>query len=216
MLIYAAADLHGDPRQLAGVIARVALHRPDVVLLAGDTLGRRRPLATLAPLNRLGLPVLMIRGNSDGRRLPQWVRPYPHLRCLHLDDERVGAVRIVGLGGTLPLPFHSRLGISETTVVSAATRLLDTRSVLLVHPPPFGIRDRVWGKLHAGSRSVRRLVDRCRPAVVVCGHIHEQAGIDVVDGTWVVNCAVGRFSGGALIAYDGRSKPHCRMLAADV
>jgi Icc-related predicted phosphoesterase len=131
---------------------------------------------------------------------------------LHLSLARFGDVEIFGIGGTLPLPFHSRLGFKETEIVDRAAGLLQSRSVLVVHAPPFGIRDRVLGRIHVGSRAVRRLVDRCSPALVICGHVHEQAGIEIIGKTIVVNCAMGRGCGGALIRYDGRSAPVCRLL----
>lgn len=91
--------------------------------------------------------------------------------------------------------------------------MLRTSSVLVTHPPPYGVRDRVLGRFHAGSRAVRRLVDLFSPALVICGHIHEQAGVETIGRTTVVNCAMGGRSGaGALISYDGESAPVCRML----
>jgi Icc-related predicted phosphoesterase len=119
------------------------------------------------------------------------------------------------MGGTLPLPFHSRLGFREADAVTRASAMLQAHSVLAVHPPPYGVRDRVLGMFHAGSRAVRRLVDSRSPALVVCGHIHEQAGVATIGRTIVVNCAMGRSSDGALIRYDGRSSPVCRMLSSN-
>ncbi|WP_372677681.1 metallophosphoesterase [Desulfosarcina sp.] len=212
MLIYAAADIHGKARRIRRLISRIAAHRPDMVLLAGDLFRRRHPEVTLDRLNRLALPVLLIRGNSDPRHLARLLPPFPRLRSIHLSAARFGDVEMVGIGGTLPLPFHSRLGINETDVETRVSGMLHANSVLVAHPPPHGVRDRVLGRFHAGSRAVRRMVDGCSPALVVCGHIHEQAGIGTIGRTIVVNCAMGRASDGALIRYDGRSLPVCRML----
>jgi Icc-related predicted phosphoesterase len=212
MLIYAVADLHGHPQRIRRIKSRIDTHRPDILVLAGDISKYQRPAAMLDGLNRLDLPVLLVRGNSDSRRLTSLLRSYPRLQSIHLSKANFYGVEIVGIGGTLPLPFHSRIGFRESDVVTQASRMLQPRSILVVHPPPYGIRDRVLGKFHAGSRAVRRLVDRCSPALVICGHIHEQAGVETIGGTTVVNCAMGRSGGGALIRYDGRSAPCCRML----
>lgn len=212
MLIYAAADIHGRPERLAAIETHIADHRPDLLVLAGDISRRRRPDAMLDGLNRLGVPVLLIRGNSDSRGLARLLLPFPRLRSAHLSVTRLNGIEIVGAGGTMPLPFHSRLGFKETEVVARVSGMLHPHSVLVVHPPPYGIRDRVLGRFHAGSRAVRRLVDRCSPGLVICGHIHEQAGVETIGQTTVVNCAMGRTGNGVLIRYDGRSTPVCTML----
>ena len=212
MLIYAAADIHGHPRRIRRLTRQIAAHRPDILLLAGDISRRRQPEVTLDRLNRLGLPVLLIQGNSDPRHLARLLPSFPRLRSIHLLVARFGDVEIIGVGGTLPLPFHSRLGFKETETVTRGSTMLRAHSVLVAHPPPYGFRDRVLGRFHAGSRALRRLVDSRSPALVICGHIHEQAGLTTTGSTIVVNCAMGRASDGALIRYDGRLSPVCRML----
>lgn len=213
MLIYAAADIHGHPRRIRRLRRQIAVHRPDILLLAGDISRRWQPEVILDRLNRLGLPVLLIRGNSDSRNLDRLLPSFPRLRSIHLSAARFGDVEMVGIGGTLPLPFHSRLGLKETETVNRVSTMLRARSVLVAHPPPYGVRDRILGRFHAGSRAVRRLVDSHSPALVLCGHIHEQAGVATIGRTIVVNCAMGRASDGALIRYDGRSSPLCWMLS---
>lgn len=215
MLIYAAADIHGHTRRVRRLSSQVAAHRPDILLLAGDISGRRQPEGTLDRLNRLGLPVLLIRGNSDRRHLARLLPSFPRLRSIHLSAARFGDVEIIGIGGTLSLPFHSRLGFKETGAAARVSKMLQANSVLVAHPPPYGVRDRVLGRFHAGSRALRRLVDSRLPALVICGHIHEQAGVATIGKTIVVNCAMGRASDGALIHYDGRLPPVCRMLPPD-
>ena len=215
MLIYAAADIHGHMHRIRQVEKQVAIHRPDLLVLAGDISRRRRPEVVLAALNRLDLPVLLVRGNSDCRALDRLIKPFPHLRDAHLSRVRVDDVAFVGVGGTLPLPFHSRLGVREAETVARISGLLKDHSVLVVHPPPYGVRDRVLGRFHAGSRAVRRLVDTCSPALVLCGHIHEQAGVATIGRTVVVNCAMGRSRAGAMIRYNGRSTPVGRVLLPD-
>jgi Icc-related predicted phosphoesterase len=212
MLIYAAADIHGHPYRMRSIEKQVAAHQPDVVVLAGDISGRCELDGMLEALKRLALPVLMIYGNCDRRDLKGRLSAFPNLHFIHRTSMRVGDVEIVGIGGTLPLPFHSRLGFREREAVAHVKGMLQKSSVLVAHPPPYGVRDRVLGLFHSGSRAVRKLMDSCSPALVICGHIHEQAGISKVDGTAVVNCAMGRSGNGALIRYDGSSDPICRML----
>jgi Icc-related predicted phosphoesterase len=212
MLIYAAADLHGRPERLAAVETHVAAHRPDVLILAGDLSRRTRPDDVAGPLSRLSLPTFFVRGNSDSRRLEASLGRIPGLKHLHASRTTVNGIGFVGVGGTIPLPFHSRLALAESALAARLSDLLQPGDILVAHPPPHGVRDRVLGRFHAGSRTVRRLVECCSPAVVICGHIHEQAGIEMIGETAVVNCAVGRSCGGVLIRYDGQSAPECTLL----
>ncbi|HSO18875.1 MAG TPA: metallophosphoesterase [Desulfosarcina sp.] len=212
MLIYAVADIHGRPERVYAVLAAIARHRPDALVLAGDAFAGRRPAALQELLHGLSIPGLAVAGNSDGGLLRQATTRFGNLKPLHLICETVAGVEFVGIDGTVPVPFHTRLGLREAPLEASAARLLHRRSILVVHPPPYGTRDRVLGRFHAGSRAVGRLVDRCSPALLLCGHIHEQAGVAVRKGTIVVNCAMGGRSQGALIRYDGRSTPECRML----
>ncbi len=213
MLIYAVADLHGRPERLAAMQTHVAEHQPDVLILAGDLSRRMRPHVLIEPLGRLQPPVFFIRGNSDSRRLGALLGRPSTLQHLHLKRKTVNGVGFVGIGGALPLPFHSRLGWTEGDRVAHLCDLLQPGDILVAHPPPYGARDRVLGRFHAGSRAVERIVERCSPAITICGHIHEQAGMEALGETLVVNCAMSRSCGGALIRYDGRSVPACTMLA---
>lgn len=212
MLIFAAADLHGRPERVAAVETHVAAHRPNLLILAGDLSRRMRPDKVAGPLSRLPVPTFFIRGNSDSRRLEASFARTSRLQNLHATRKIFNDVGFVGVGGTIPLPFHSRLGLAESVLMDRLSDLLKPGDVLVVHPPPYGVRDRVLGRFHAGSRAVKRLVERRAPALVVCGHIHEQAGIENLGKTVVVNCAMGRSFGGVLIRYDGQSVPECTIL----
>jgi len=212
MLIYAAADIHGRPERLAAIKTHLATHRPDVLVLAGDLSRRRRPEEVLDPLSRVSLPVFLVRGNSDSPKLEAMLDRYSNLHNLHLACKTIDNIDFVGCGGTLPLPFHSRLGFKESTTAGRLADLLQPGSVLVVHPPPYGVRDRVLGRFHAGSRAVQRLVAGCSPILVICGHIHEQSGVERSGNTVIVNCAVNRKCGGVLIRYDGQAMPECMFL----
>jgi hypothetical protein len=213
MLIYTVADIHGRRERLAAISTHIAEYKPDVLVLAGDISRRWRPRDVFEPLSRLSLPVLFVRGNSDTPKLEAMLNGDTNLHSLHFTRRTIDNIDFVGCGGTLPLPFHSRLGFKESEKKRRLSRLLTPGSVLVVHPPPYGIRDRVLGKFHAGSRAVKQLVEKFSPALVICGHIHEQSGVEMSGETVVVNCAVNRKCGGVLVRYDGQSVPKTTLLA---
>ena len=56
------------------------------------------------------------------------------------------------------------------------------------HAPPHGTAcDRLRSGEHVGSPSLRALVEREQPDVVLCGHIHESRAVDELGGTRIVN-----------------------------
>ena len=60
--------------------------------------------------------------------------------------------------------------------------------VLVTHSPPYGHVDSPSPGEHLGSRAVLDAIERARPAVVVCGHIHAQwEGRSRVGDTRILN-----------------------------
>jgi Icc-related predicted phosphoesterase len=90
--------------------------------------------------------------------------------------------------------------------------LVHARTIVVAHPPPRGCRDRVLGRWPAGSRGVSRLIRKTAPAVMVCGHIHEAAGVERLGDTLVVNCALGPDRLGAQIVLEDGRAPSAEML----
>jgi Icc-related predicted phosphoesterase len=212
MRIYAVADIHARTPLVANVLDNVRAYGAEVLLLAGDITGFRHPESILARFEQSPVPVLVIRGNSD----PPWIATYlkksAKLISLHLRRIEQNGVPFIGLGGTLPLPFSSRIAWNEKKRLAALEPLVDPSSVLVVHPPPRGTLDTVFGKFQAGSAGLKRFVLQARPALVVCGHIHECPGWQKLGSSLVVNCSAGRQGQGALIDHDGRRGPVVQLL----
>jgi Icc-related predicted phosphoesterase len=59
--------------------------------------------------------------------------------------------------------------------------------ILMVHVPPFGINDMIPSGLNVGSTSVLKIVEEFRPILVLSGHIHEDYGVEHLNGTTFVN-----------------------------
>lgn len=62
--------------------------------------------------------------------------------------------------------------------------------VVISHGPPFGFCDHTvprFGSVHAGCPSANDAIDRAKPQVFVCGHIHEGYGSAIRGATLVAN-----------------------------
>ena len=212
MRLYAAADLHGKRRHFETVKEGLRQSRADAVVLAGDILnyGRGRPFLSI--LERLSRPVFIVRGNSDPFHLDRWAAASQNVHSLHLNAVPFNGIELVGISGTLPIPFRSRAGWREANRLKRLAGLTHTGSILVAHPPPYGCRDQVLGRFSAGSRGLARLVRESKPAVMFCGHIHEAAGTAPLGDTLVVNCALGADRHGVLVVLEKDKPPAVQML----
>ena len=210
--IYAVADLHGRPERLELVRKTVEELRPDAVVAAGDLSNYRRAGLTAAALGDLSAPVLAVRGNTDFPRLERYIAARPGVESLDRRRIELGGFGFVGLSGTIPVPFDSRVRLWQKPLFQALAPLVDRETVLVAHPPPFGTLDGVFGRFHAGCRRLAVFVVERRPRALICGHIHESAGAAWLGETLVVNCSLGRSGRGALIEMTPGLRPRATML----
>jgi Icc-related predicted phosphoesterase len=108
---------------------------------------------------------------------------------LHGSAVSIGGQTFFGIGGGIPVtPFGSWSWDFSESQADHLLKDCPPGGVLVSHSPPKGIVDRSSSGLSLGSTAVRAAMERCRPRLLVCGHIHASAGeSEVVGGTTVVN-----------------------------
>jgi Icc-related predicted phosphoesterase len=183
------SDLHRDR---AAAKRLVELSRDaDVVIGAGDFATVRHGLAdTLGELQAIDKPAVLVPGNAEStEELRTACVDWPTATVLHGDGVTISGVQIWGLGGAVPTtPFGS--WSYDFTEQQAEQLLKDCPSggILVTHSPPFGLLDVSSAGKHLGSRAVLATLERCRPRLIVCGHIHDSSGKQLRHGeTTVVN-----------------------------
>lgn len=67
--------------------------------------------------------------------------------------------------------------------------------ILISHTPFYGMLDANRDGYLCGSRTLRDSVDRIKPKIFICSHIHEQGGQQMMykhlgPNTWCVNCSI--------------------------
>ena len=188
MDILAAADLHGQYDIYDWLVGVTAGIEPDVVVLAGDLLGapagfdtieesqRADAMTILSILDRIAQPVLYVMGNDDMVEL----EPKRNgIRSVH--NTRVGLGGLSFVGYQYSLPFMG--GVFEKPEsdilddLSALDPLVDCGTVLITHSPAYGVLDVGVMDLHAGSVSIKDLIERRSPLMHIHGHIHQEFGI---------------------------------------
>ena len=175
--ILAFSDLHCD----IAAATEIVRQSPEVdwIIGAGDFATMRRGLErTIEVLKAMTRPAFIVPGNGESfEELQQACRGWSAVHVLHGNGVEVDGVSVFGIGGAIPVtPFGAwSYDFSEN---QAAQLLADCppRCVLISHSPPFGVCDRSSSGQHLGSTTLRSVVERLQPQLVVCGHIHDSWG----------------------------------------
>ena len=199
MRIYAVADIHGKTDTIKKIRKVVLNESPDLMVIAGDMTQYLFPLKVLSQLEEIDIPIFAVRGNSDLKGVETLLNQRGKIILLNQRSLEYQGRRFLGLNGTIPLPFVSKVCLNEARRFRNLETLSTPETILVVHPPPRGICDKVGNRFRAGSFCLRRFIEKHPPLMVICGHIHEQAGYRYLNNTLIVNCAVNKNFNGAII-----------------
>jgi Icc-related predicted phosphoesterase len=171
------SDLHADADAARRLVAMA--EEADVVIGAGDfAILRRRIRVGIEVLRSIERPTVLVAGNHEtAEELIDACRDWPGAQVLHGSGTTLGGVAFFGLGGGVPVtPFGD--WSYDLTEDQAAALLADCPDggVLVSHSPPKGLVDADSTGRSLGSTAVLAAIERRRPRLVVCGHIHERAG----------------------------------------
>jgi Icc-related predicted phosphoesterase len=178
------SDLHADIAAAEQLLRRA--RDADVLVGAGD-LGnvRRNVFVGLDVLKASGKPAVLVAGNNEStEELQEACAGWPAAYVRHGTSVEIDGVTFFGLPGGVPVtPFGS--WSYDFTEDEAAELLADcpVECVLVSHSPPRGVLDVSSSGRSLGSTAVRAAVERLRPRLVVCGHIHASAGQQTLLGT---------------------------------
>jgi hypothetical protein len=187
------ADFHGRMDSVKQASRLVSVKRPEVVVVAGDLANRdvQKAESILEELSKFASKVLFVPGNMDEQALANR-KDNGRVVCLHGKGIAHDGAWFMGLGGAAASPFRAPFELDEAeadrilagTVGASSSQF----SVLVSHCPPKDTKvDLAAGRWHVGSEAVRRFIEKNRPTLVVCGHIHEAQGIDAIGKTSIVN-----------------------------
>lgn len=192
MNIVALTDIHGAYESGLKIVERES---PDVLIIGGDltTVGTvKEAEEAVRRFQQLAATVLCVAGNMD---LPQHDDLFLRLGvsingCGFIHDD----VGFFGVSAAPVSPLHTPYELSEEEISRRIrTGYADVRAcgrtIFVPHAPPYGTKvDIIRSGIHVGSTAVRDFIDDAQPDVVVCGHIHEARGQDIIGKTAIINC----------------------------
>jgi Icc-related predicted phosphoesterase len=187
MRILAFSDLHLSLRHAEALVASSGT--ADLVIGAGDFCSARRGLdVAMSLLDGIGAPMVLVPGNSESAdELRAAAREGTVV--LHGEAAEIGGVRLFGLGYGVPVtPFgHWSCDLTEAEAAELLARC-ETADILVTHSPPKGLADLTSTGQSVGSTAVRAAIERIRPGLALCGHVHDSWGVEGMIGpTRVVN-----------------------------
>ncbi len=188
MKILAVADIHGAQFRLNLVLKNIDRFSPDLVVICGDITQFGPGELAKNFLDQISVDTLAITGNIDSTDVSKGI-----------DDSkatRIEMKKVVKKG----IPFFGMgRDISKQLKIIDEKKLIDESCVLVSHEPPYGAQDKVFLGMHAGSKSLKEIVEKYKPRLLLCGHIHEDPGNKKIGKTTVVNCSMGKRGEGTLI-----------------
>ncbi len=193
--ILAFTDPHGEDKALREILSLAAAGKPDLIVCSGDVSFFGRDCDTfLRDLGALGCPVYFVPGNHETPSVAKELTTfYPYLKDVTFRILEVGGVRLTGLPGTDPFWPGARpdAGLRAKAVAVGESGDRTKPLLLLTHFPPSGTAvsgTTVFTPDSGGNQLVRQVVEALRPALVVCGHYHQDFGKEAhVGKTRVVN-----------------------------
>ena len=180
-------DVHEDHEKLQELVQRASEPDIDFVICAGDISTFGNGLKNvLGNFNKLGKKMYVIPGNhEENLELEKILQEFPNCVYLHQQAIKIDDYILLGYGG-------GGFAQEDATFRKIARfwygKYNGKKIVLVTHMPPFGNKTDFLDNNHVGSKDYRKFIERIKPKLVICGHLHETVGsVDKLGKTKVVN-----------------------------
>lgn len=159
----------------------------DFLICAGDlsTFGKGLDRAMEA-FASVGKKLYFVPGNHEEHlELSKVLANFPFCVDLHGRVVEVGEYVFLGYGGG---GFATEDAEFRKIAREWYGKYNGRKIVLVTHGPPAGTAVDLLGKKYVGNIDYRKFIERICPRVVICGHLHERAGVvDTIGSTKILN-----------------------------
>lgn len=191
--ILAAGDIHGDSGQARKLAEQAEREKVDLVVLCGDIVAHGRDTSYLIkPFVNRKKKVLLIPGNHDGFATADFLAEMYGVKNIHGYSVKYDNVGFFGCGG-------ANIGVEALTegeifdiLKKGFEKIKDLdKKIMVTHVHPSNTKMEKFTSFFPGSPGIRKAVERFKPDIMFCSHVHEAEGIEERIGkTRVIN--VGR------------------------
>ena len=197
------SDIHGSVKAVEAAAREAEKRDVDIILVAGDITHFGGADEAEMLLSRLPGKKIAVPGNCDS---PEIVDSFEKSGTLDVHGKKleVNGLCFAGLGASNPLPFSTLYTYSEENIGLILDAVMGGCDIMITHTPPLGILDMSMFGHRGGSASIRKIVEKYRPALHVFGHMHEAGGAERIDSTVFVNAGAARDGNAAIIDLENR------------
>lgn len=181
-------DMHGSLDALEKIKEKGK--NVDMIICAGDISIFEADLDYLVmELSKIGKDIIMVHGNhEDEKNLRKVCDRYDNIHFLHKEKKKVGDVLFIGYGGGGFSFDDPELEEASSKMEKWIKKHDRGKVVVVVHGPPYGTTVDKLKRGHVGNISLREFIVKNKLDVVVCGHLHGNAGKkDKIEGTDIIN-----------------------------
>lgn len=185
MNILALSDFHENQKQLKK--AKEKAKEADIIICHGDLTNWGRNLDKMVKeVCSWGKTVLLLHGNHESEKeMRNVVKNYKNAKFLHIASYRLGHYLFFGFGGG---GFATKEEDFEKISEKFAKEIRKDDIVVMVsHGPPYGNRIDLIGDMgHRGCKSYTKFIEKYKPMLWICGHLHETFGVVDIKGKTVI------------------------------
>ena len=186
MKILASGDLHGDQRLAERLAQKAEKEGVDIVILCGDIFTADQPTDNMiGPFVKRHKKVLLIPGNHESFATADFLAEVYGVKNIHGYSVRYQDVGIFGCGGANVGPV-SRMEEKEIydTLKKAHDGLKEIKKKIMVtHVHPSESKMEKFSRFIPGSPGVKKAIEKFKPDLLFCSHVHEAAGLEEMIGT---------------------------------
>jgi len=188
--ILAAGDIHGDTGLAERLAQRAEKEQVDLVILCGDlTMMEQSTDNIIGPFVKRKEKVLLIPGNHETVATADFLAELYGVKNIHGYSVKYKDVGLFGCGGA-NIGLHQ---LDEEEIYDLLKKGFDkvkylSKKILVSHVHPEGSKMEKFSKFFPGSSGLRKAIEKFKPDILLCSHVHEADGIEEKIGkTRVIN-----------------------------
>ncbi|MCX6711234.1 MAG: metallophosphoesterase [Candidatus Woesearchaeota archaeon] len=193
MKILAFGDIHGDVGLAKKLAEKAEKENVDLVVICGDiTYAERSTENLIGQFAKKKKKVLLVPGNHETIATADFLSQLYGATNLHGYSVKYKNVGFFGAGGANIGLFQLKEDEIYKLLKKGFESLKDVKTKIMVtHVHPSGTIMEKMTSFFPGSSGVRKAVERFKPDILLCSHVHEAEGLEEkIGNTRVIN--VGR------------------------
>lgn len=188
--ILAAGDIHGDRNLVNKLADQAEKEKVDLVVLCGDlTYHEQSTDNIIGPFVKKHKKVLIIPGNHETLATADFLAELYGIKNIHGYSVKYEDVGLFGCGGANIGTFQ----LQEPEIYELLKKGFESikylkKKIMVTHVHPSGSKMEKFSAYFPGSTGVRKAIEKFKPDILLCSHVHEAEGIEEMVGkTKVVN-----------------------------